>query len=807
MNRNVGSMLMAAILVVLAMPSSSSHQGQQSALSGASSEHHPVTPAKKSKGLEPTTKFCPLCLPKLPVANLKETLQEYLDEEKPVDVAPLLQSLGLPEGETVEVLIATVPDPVQTHLSLFFDRTMDALQQALTREGYLFAGATLPWDSNQHPESDDWQTRQGQQDFEHAKEEMPGLLIYRKRPTTEAKYANSLFVLVVGETPTTGIHKDQFERALALFNLWSKKNPGQVSKRLRILGPTFSGSLYSMFEMLKTIDSRKRLEDYDVYLHSGTITSGKTATVFQELLRREGYSHVHFASFQENDDYGLEQFLKYVRTLGYLKKNAPPTMRIGCQRMRVHEDCYCRPQKNEKCSPRAQCLSQPGGDLRRITDVVLLTEDETAYGLGPEESRGGDQDSSTSTTSEKQFCQDGPEESLITTLSFPRDISQLRSAYQQDFVKAESSAERRALPRTSLPLDLEDTGGDKDTIASYAHRQTPLSEEAVLFGIITNLKKLHPSFVVVRATNPLDELFLTRFLRKAYPMVRVVTIGADLLFEQQRVDSLLEGTLAISPYSLRPDADRYIPPIVPEQVDHVSILTFPSTLSAGVYNAALSLLECKPPRYPTETQNACPDAPPGPYHEYGWPREWIENDNAYSVFRPPLWLLVLAQDGYWPVALLNSSHLPSESTDPVRTLPQTEPTAEPKYKVSSHLTNDWKIFSLLIVSVSLLFTLLCWIGSAESASELLSAFDRSPDPHRTVYLTISATILLMGLYGLLLPHEWIRNLDSIFMVVAIPIGTLSIALSFPLNLHRRQAPRGLDFFIASNVLKIGRAHV
>jgi hypothetical protein len=770
MNRSIGGMLLTAICVAaFALPSPRPHQNKETAASNSESER---TNGSQHTKLHSNVSSCPSCVPKPPETDLQETIQEFLGK----DIASLDQKIVGPAGQAIDVLIATVPDPVETHLSLFFDRTMDALQQALTREGYLFAGATLPWDSKEHPESDDWLTREGQVLFERAHEETPGLMIYRKRPGV--KNANPLFVLVVGETPTTGIHKDQFLRAVVLSDAWSQK-PG----RLRVLGPTFSGSLYSIIELLS---SDRRLRDFDLYLHSGTVTSGTTASLFQQWLDRNNFKRVHFASFQENDDYGLQQFLALIRTRGYLKQDEPSG--------KPGEKCYCSPHPNERCSVRAPCLKRSGGELPRITDVVLLTEDETAYGLRLEDSGP---EVHTNTPSEKQSCDDVPEDSMITTLSFPRDISQLRSAYQQDFLKSEASPDRKMMPRTSLPLDLEDTGGDKDTIASYAHRQTPLSQEAVLFGIIVNFKKLHPDFVVIRATNPLDELFLARFLRKAYPKVRVVTIGADLLFQQQRDDALLEGTLAISPYSLRPDVDRYIPPIVSSQTEHVSILTFPSTFSAGVYNATLSLVECKP-RVSPDANSTCAEAPPAPYHEYGWSREWPENGDGESVVQPSLWLLVLGNDGYWPLARLNSHRLLSGVTAAHRTLPQTEPTVRPEYKVSYHLSKDWKVFSFVVVGVCIIFSSLCWIGSAESASELLSAFDNSPDPHRTIYLIASAVILLIGLYGLLLPYEWVPILDSKFLIVAIPIGILCIAVFFPANLAYRQAPRGLQFFTESS---------
>ena len=661
MNRNLGGMLLTAIVVaVFALPSTRPYQGQQTIAALSGSAQPDAVPRGKSRVLPQKEGLCASCIPKSPEADLKDTVQEFIGH----DIASIQEKVVPPVGQMVDVLIVTVPDPVETHLSLFFDRTIDALQQALTREGYLFAGATLPWDSKPHRESDDWQTRQSQLDFEHLREEIPGLLIYRRPPQENAKNANPLFVLVVGETPTTGVHKDQFARALALSKAWSPELNG-----VRILGPTFSGSLYSIIEILN-LDSH--LRQVDLYLHSGTITGGRTATFFQQWRIRNHFDRVHFVSFQENDDYALGQFLGYVRTRGYLDGAKPLNS--------VHETCYCRPKPQERCSVRSSCLKPENGNLPRITGVVVLTEDETAYGLRPEESSDTRQGRHPGATSDDASCDDTPEDSLVTTLSFPRDISQLRSAYQEDLLKSEAAAADRKT-HASLPLNLEDTGGDKDTIVSYAHRQTPLSQEAVLFGIIVNLKKLHPDFVIIRATNPLDELFLVRFLRKAYPKVRIVTIGADLLFQLQGGDDPLEGTLAISPYSLRPDVDRYIPPVVQSQSEHVSILTFPSTFSAGVYNAALSLLECKESNA-GDARSICADAPPAPYHEYGWSREWPDDDPARSIARPSLWLLVVGNDGYWPLARLNSDSLRADFTGPGRTLPRTLPTVQPKTSAS-----------------------------------------------------------------------------------------------------------------------------
>ena len=42
-------------------------------------------------------------------------------------------------------MVVTVPDPVHTHLSLQFDRTLEALQQALQDEKFTYDSSWLPW--------------------------------------------------------------------------------------------------------------------------------------------------------------------------------------------------------------------------------------------------------------------------------------------------------------------------------------------------------------------------------------------------------------------------------------------------------------------------------------------------------------------------------------------------------------------------------------------------------------------------------------------------------------------------------------
>src|SRR5207253_10599585 len=85
----------------------------------------------------------------------------------------------------------------------------------------------------------------------------------------------------------------------------------------------------------------------------------------------------------------------------------------------------------------------------------------------------------------------------------------------------------------TLRLNLEDTSKEEDTVAPYSRQQTPLSQESIVLGITTALRAHHINFIIIRATDPLDMVFLTRYLRQTYPQGRLVTLGADLLFRRE----------------------------------------------------------------------------------------------------------------------------------------------------------------------------------------------------------------------------------------------------------------------------------
>jgi hypothetical protein len=123
-------------------------------------------------------------------------------------------------------LIALVPDPIDSSLAALSDQALSAIQQGYTVNDFLLDRHWLPWLDEAA------QSRRYRQ--------VPGVLLFRSSAPIE-KFDNQLeTVLLVGETPKFGIHKQAFQNALGLI---ARLAPGET---VRIAGPTFSGSAESL---------------------------------------------------------------------------------------------------------------------------------------------------------------------------------------------------------------------------------------------------------------------------------------------------------------------------------------------------------------------------------------------------------------------------------------------------------------------------------------------------------------------------------------------------------------------------------
>jgi hypothetical protein len=668
------------------------------------------------------------------LADVERTVQQFFGvENDPAETLDPKASWNLPGSRNrVRFVVAILPDPVHTHLALFFDRSIEALQQAAQREGYVFDRFILPWDYNPH-QNTDLEKRQRETEEQRIRESYPGLLIFReglaRRQAREKRelaaagrqdpnanqpnpHGESLFVLVVGETPTGGLRKQQFS-----YGLWLMGKIRGINVRcadpLLILGPTFSGSLESLKQELASNVAGLRCFP-EAFIYSGTITKKESMEQFEKPLDSLRLHWLHFASFQQNDQYLIERFADFACAQNY-----------------------------------------------EVGEIAVLSEDGTVF---------GDQSSPltapicTSSWLNRYFPSwfDPPrsQEVVLPHFYFPREISFFRSAYQKA-VAAQPNPETKPPGRSTLTLDLGDTGSEDDSVAPYGGLQTPLSQEAVMLGLVSELQKHHIVFTVLFATNPVDELFLARYLRTAYPQGRVVITTPDLLFSREE-DTLLRGVLGLNSYAMAPGLNDRLCQQEESNVHEHEERLFVSSSSVGIYNATIGLLALQ------KAENSAVSAkhsdctvvrndetlPGGPYNEYAsLPMVMVGNTcpaptTGQQSCRqyPLLWLTILGRDGFWPIAPLDKEGLQSNHS----TMKLTADVPAP-YSNDLPLATPgaWNIAYSLCVLLMLIHAALSWTGSILANSESSAQFAKNKDGRDTFIVAIGALALWVASVALM----------------------------------------------------------
>lgn len=450
------------------------------------------------------------------------------------------------DGNT-RFLIATVPDPDATHLALYFDRNMESLLWATTDAGYSFERYWLPWNTEPPKDLVLLQDQECQRKNSETRHRLPGLLVFHETKSPD----KSLFLFLVGETPTSGVDKDAWNNALDYVGAMENASPDGKWK-VDVVGPSFSGSLAPLGADLSHLPD---VGHYRFHFISGMATSGEAIERFRMAIKNFG----EYDSVIERDDRAAYLFLRFV--------------------------------DNMWSAPKA---------------VAMLTEAETAYGV----------------------TLSGLPKSTLLSFRYPREISRLRNSYQEASPAAPQTG--KAPPAApGVQFTLKDATSDadllveKDTVPAFSRLQSPASQQAVLSSVSQTLRRDRVDLGGIVATDILDGLFLSRFLRTVSPDTRVFTLDADLLFLPQSDPSARTGMLSITTYPLF-GRDRRRSTATSNNAWNLT--QFASRYAQGTYNACGSLL--------------CDGHVCDALQEYGPPR-------------PPLWLTAVGRDGFWPIAKLD----------------------------------------------------------------------------------------------------------------------------------------------------------
>jgi len=159
----------------------------------------------------------------------------------------------LPQLESLNFLIASVPNPIGTHLQLWFDRSVESIQNAAGFVGLRFQSAWIPWDLDLVRETTDITQKELQRQLRALREREPGVLLFRApAECTTSPGLNAglpcrdLVVLLVPENPTGGLAQDVFIDAAKI----ALSASGSSDLRIPFLGPSFSGSFSSLGKIM-----------------------------------------------------------------------------------------------------------------------------------------------------------------------------------------------------------------------------------------------------------------------------------------------------------------------------------------------------------------------------------------------------------------------------------------------------------------------------------------------------------------------------------------------------------------------------
>jgi hypothetical protein len=471
----------------------------------------------------------------------------------------------------LDVLVAAVPDPRQSHMALFFDQALVALRKGLVRAGFQQDRFYLPWNSHGDKKSD--------ASDEHADNEGtsldPGIILFRNTqplrrqepapPRSSASGPSSntanevpacttvdsrpslLVVFLVAESPVTGISARQAQSALSVARELSGdcacncdcsdvdpcfRECDCSPHPLQVLGPVFSGGMASWREALNRVVEPT---DPKARLVSGTATA--------PLANFEPRSADRF-SFERTatDDADLKAAL-FCEICA-----ADPKARIAS----VSEMGSVYGSSSE---PQLRKQRPVAAELARLNKTCpVLYGDVVAGSLEPPDS-----------------CK------IVDELSFPLHISEVRAEHELDTTSDASATPRRIL---GLKLDPREEA-EPDTPHSFSSLTT-YDEELSLGQELTRLCRDRVKYLQIVATDPIDVVFLAQEARKFCPDLTLSTLGWDALYMHPDLSPPLSGMLVATPY----------PPLFPfrDMTSDDEPMPSASSAAAGYENAISCLL-------------------------------------------------------------------------------------------------------------------------------------------------------------------------------------------------------------------------
>ncbi len=530
----VGVVAAAAIaLPLLGLGSSKAEPIDGLAESDERAEAAPAAPAAKAEA-EPLD----YCMQRL-LTPLAETAgiqpPTLAAEEWDAPLKEVLAELGGGNECTTrfESVIATVADPIDSGFGYTFDTTLQALRLGVERDlgeqdGRFYRDRRwLPWDDREG-------SAEKAAESEECRHVMPGVVLFRGGDSLRRRI---LVLLLVGETPTTGLHVTAMMKALAISHRITDIGKGCLTSQkqtdTRIVGPSFSGSAQSLRSALERYAEQSPGWSRKIEVTTGSASgSALKRTLTQSVLNPGSKATPIEVSFSSTTAAESTVQCTYLRFLHY-------TLGYG---------------------------SRDGSPRTELPGVALLHESGTEFGASL---AGGTAD-----------CPFSPS----LDVSFPARISDLRDAYEDMDKKDVENSEQAAIARrTSLAVSLRERRRAL-TAESEVSPKTTFAQDVALGNVLGAISRSAVRHVGVQATDVADAIFLSRRIRDIAPDVRLAFFASDVLLTHSAFRRDLNGSLVITPYPFLGSTDiaGYFPSRFRQHQG------FENGASLGIFNAMLA---------------------------------------------------------------------------------------------------------------------------------------------------------------------------------------------------------------------------
>lgn len=561
------------------------------------------------------------------------TPEPYPDDAGPA--GPIHQPAGLDEGRPdaprlpqirelaadlkfgVEFLVATVPDPIDAHVGWQFDPVFDAIQRAFEEDGFVLDRYWFPWmEYAQHaeavPHDRPWAEYAGS----------PGVALFRPlsplargaddaanlqaggASTTDSE-TRLWIVFLVGETPTSGVHKPALAAAFEYISRWDATRAAEGNLEIGIAGTMYSGSSLSV---------RTTIQQWVATPAQSEPIEGAAGGGRADLGPRVRFWIVAGGAM----DITNKPTLQFQAPIGAW---SPSTA--------VTSEYHGAKVPSSALNDIVFEVLLKDVDSRQI---AMLSEANTVYGEATASPADGLHRRGRSETEDgARGGADDKRLQRIMRLAYPMQIGQLRTAYEKRHAFSARVPPAFALrPRPRLEPSLLENPNSNDLPPVFSPH-APQSVERTISQTLAAIADHDIRYVLLVGTDEEDIIFLARLIRASGLDVQLITYSNDLLFLHPDYNRYLQGMLIVSSYPLFMANQKWTGWRDPRRVRPAEAARrqFSNAWAEAAYNAVLAQL-ARRQRTP-----------------------WLPQDYAIPFLpdsqKPPIWLTVVGRGGLEPV--------------------------------------------------------------------------------------------------------------------------------------------------------------